>query len=84
MITEYFWSQLDYRLGGHVVPTGTHTPMSVGSNPSGKEIAFLNLLTTKEVLIYIMKKNGGSDSTIIIGPSKSVLVYALHSLEKTS
>ena len=24
---------------------------------------------------------GGSDSTIIIGPSKSVLVYALHSLE---
>ena len=27
-----------------------------------------------------MKKGGGSDS-IIIGPSKSVLVYALHSLE---
>ena len=24
---------------------------------------------------------GGSESTIIIGPSKSVLVYALHSLE---
>ena len=28
-----------------------------------------------------MKKGGGSESTIIIGPSKSVLIYALHSLE---
>ena len=28
-----------------------------------------------------MKKGGGSASTIIIGPSKSVLVYSLHSLE---
>ena len=28
-----------------------------------------------------MKKGGGTASTIIIGPSKSVLVYALHSLE---
>ena len=28
-----------------------------------------------------MKKGGGSETTIIIGPSKSVLVYALHSLE---
>ena len=28
-----------------------------------------------------MKKGGVSESTIIIGPSKSVLVYALHSLE---
>ena len=28
-----------------------------------------------------MKQGGGSQSTIIIGPSKSVLVYALHSLE---
>ena len=28
-----------------------------------------------------MKKGGGSESTIIIGPSKSVLVYALNSLE---
>ena len=28
-----------------------------------------------------MKKGGGSKFTIIIGPSKSVLVYALHSLE---
>ena len=28
-----------------------------------------------------MKKGGGSESTIIIGPSKSVLVYALHSLD---
>ena len=28
-----------------------------------------------------MKKGGGSVSTIIIGPSKSALVYALHSLE---
>ena len=28
-----------------------------------------------------MKKGGGSESTIIIGPSKSVLVYLLHSLE---
>ena len=28
-----------------------------------------------------MKKGGGSESRIIIGPSKSVLVYALHSLE---
>ena len=28
-----------------------------------------------------MKKGGGSESTIIIGPSKSVLVYALPSLE---
>ena len=27
-----------------------------------------------------MKKGGGSESTIIIGPSKSVLVYALDSL----
>ena len=28
-----------------------------------------------------MKKGGGSASTIIMGPSKSVLVNALHSLE---
>ena len=28
-----------------------------------------------------MEKGGGSESTIIIGPSESVLVYALHSLE---
>ena len=28
-----------------------------------------------------MKKDDGSESTVIIGPSKSVLVYALHSLE---
>ena len=28
-----------------------------------------------------MKKGGGSESTIIVGPSKSVLVYALHSLK---
>ena len=28
-----------------------------------------------------MKKGAGSESTIIVGPSKSVLVYALHSLE---
>ena len=28
-----------------------------------------------------MKTGGGSESTIIIDPSKSVLVYALHSLE---
>ena len=28
-----------------------------------------------------MKKGGGSESTTIVGPSKSVLVYALHSLE---
>ena len=28
-----------------------------------------------------MKKGGGSEPTIIIGPSKSVLVNALHSLE---
>ena len=28
-----------------------------------------------------MKKGGGSESTIIVGPSKSVRVYALHSLE---
>ena len=28
-----------------------------------------------------MKKGGGSESTIIIGPSKSVLVYMSHSLE---
>ena len=28
-----------------------------------------------------MKKGGGSESTIIIGQSKSGLVYALHSLE---
>ena len=28
-----------------------------------------------------MKKGSGSASAIIIGPSKSVLVYALHSLE---
>ena len=28
-----------------------------------------------------MKKGGGSECTIIIGPSKSVLVYTLHSLE---
>ena len=29
-----------------------------------------------------MKKGGGSESTIIMDPSKSVLIYALHSLEK--
>ena len=28
-----------------------------------------------------MKKGGGSESTIIAGPSKSALVYALHNLE---
>ena len=28
-----------------------------------------------------MKNGGGSASTIIIGPSKSVLVYALHSVD---
>ena len=28
-----------------------------------------------------MKKGGGLESTIIIGPSKFVLVYALHSFE---
>ena len=28
-----------------------------------------------------MKKGGSSESTTIIGPSNSVLVYALHSLE---
>ena len=28
-----------------------------------------------------MKKGGDSESTIIIGPSKSVLVYKLHCLE---
>ena len=28
-----------------------------------------------------MKKGGGSESTIIIGPSKSVLVHDLHSLQ---
>ena len=28
-----------------------------------------------------MKKGGGSESTIIIGPSNSVLVYELYSLE---
>ena len=28
-----------------------------------------------------MKKGGGSESSISVGPSKSVLVYALHSLE---
>ena len=31
--------------------------------------------------LYVMKKGGGSKSTITIRPSKSVLVYALHSLE---
>ena len=52
--------------------------MSVGSNPS----AAVDCLpyaadNSKEALIC----GGGSESTIIIGPSKSVLVYALHSLE---
>ena len=28
-----------------------------------------------------MKKGGGSEFTIIIGPSNAVLVYALHNLE---
>ena len=28
-----------------------------------------------------MIKGGGSESTIIIGPSKSVFIYALHNLE---
>ena len=46
--------------------------MSVGSIPGADN--------SKEVLIC-HKKDGGSASTIIIGPSKSVLVYALHSLE---
>ena len=37
---------------------------------------------TKVILIIasinVMKKGGDSEFTIIIGPSKSVLVYALH------
>ena len=44
-------------------------------------MAFLNLLTTLRKYKYDMKKSGGSESTIIIGPSKSVLGYTLHSLE---
>ena len=39
------------------------------------------LLTTLRKYLYVMKKDGGSESTIIIGPSQSVLVQALHSLE---
>ena len=31
--------------------------------------------------LYVMKKGGDSESTINIGPSKSLLVYVLHSLE---
>ena len=38
-------------------------------------------MTTLRKYCYVMEKGGGSESTIIIGPSKSVLVYALHSLE---
>ena len=41
--------------------------MAVGSNPSAA--------------VDVMKKGGGSASTIIIGPSKSVQVYALHNLQ---
>ena len=33
------------------------------------------------MVLHVMKKGGSSESIIIIGPSKSVLVYALHSLE---
>ena len=49
--------------------------MSAGSNASS------SLLTTLRKYSYVMKKGAGSASTIIIGPSKSVLVYALHSLD---
>ena len=49
--------------------------MPVGSNP-GAAVDCLSY--SKEVLIC-HEKGGGSESTIIIGPFKSVLVYALHS-----
>ena len=51
--------------------------MSVGSNPS----AAVDCLPQPADNSKEVKKGGGSASTIIIGPSKSVLVYALHSLE---
>ena len=52
--------------------------MSVGSNPS----AAVSSLTCWQLWGSInMSKGGGSESTIIIGPSKSVLVYALQSVE---
>ena len=55
--------------------------MSVDSNHSAAvDCLPLPADNSQEVLI-VMKKGGGSESTIIIGPSKSVLVYALHSLE---
>ena len=39
------------------------------------------LLNRHQLTFIIMKKGGGSESTIIVGPSNSVLVYALYSLE---
>ena len=38
-----------------------HTPVQ-------RSIVFLNLLTTLRKYEYVMKKSGGSESTIIIGP----------------
>ena len=58
-----------------------HTPMSVSPTPVRRSIVFLNLLTTLRKYKYVMKKGAGSEYTVIIGPSKSVLVYAVHSLE---
>ena len=55
--------------------------MSVNSNHSAAVYCLPKPADNSKEVINIMKKGGGSESTIIIGPSKSVLAYALHSLE---
>ena len=49
--------------------------MSVGSNLSAAVDCLPNLLTTVRKYLYVMKKGGGSESTIVSR------VYALHNLK---
>ena len=56
--------------------------MSVGSNHSAAVDCLPQPADNSKEVLICHKKGGGSESTIIIGPSKSVLVYALHGLEK--
>ena len=55
--------------------------MSVGSNPSAAVDCFPYPADNSKEVLICHEKGGGSESTIIIGPSKSVLIYALHSLQ---
>ena len=55
--------------------------MSVGSNPSAAVDCLPSPADNSKEVLICHEKGGGSDSTIIIVPSKSVLVYAFHSLE---